>query len=57
MERQQPVPSALFPSYKMFRTAVNNIDILRSFFMQIARQYCPILTKYGVSQPDFRKIP
>jgi len=29
METQQLVPSVLLQSYKMFRTAVNNIDILR----------------------------
>jgi hypothetical protein len=56
METQQLVPSVLFPSYKMFRSAVNNIDILRSF-MYSARHYCPILTKSGVSQRIFVKFP
>ena len=45
METQQLVPSVLFPSYKMFRTAVNNIDVLRLFNVK-----CPTLLS------DFNQI-
>jgi hypothetical protein len=35
MDTQQLVPSVLFPSYKMLRAALNNIDVRRSFLCKV----------------------
>jgi len=56
MDTQHLVPPVLFPNHKKFRTAINNIDILRSFYVK-----CPtILSDFKQIwsfSADFRKIP
>ena len=50
------VPFALLSSYRMFRTALNNINVIRSS-CKVPDIFCLILTKFWVSVEIFLKLP